>query len=244
MAVELFLGAALGQVPGACGLGVLQGFQGPEGLGGNDEQGGLGVQAAGQFMELATVDVRQVVAAHAFLGERQQGFGYQLRAEEGAADADVHHVGDRLFGIAAPQAVVHVAYQLGHLVQDAVDFRHHVDAIDQHFVADRSTQRGMQYRPALGGIDRLAVEHRPDRVAQPCFLGQLHQQVDGVLANQVLREVEEQSTGAEGKPLEALRIVDERLAHPEVLQFLAMGGQGAPTVELRGIQRSEVVLHG
>lgn len=116
MTVELLLGTTLGQIPGACDLGALQNFRGPEGLGGNDKQGGLSVQAAGQFTELATVDIRQVMAACASLDKRRQGFGYRLRAEEGAADADVYHTGDWLFGMAVSQTVVHVTYQLDHLV--------------------------------------------------------------------------------------------------------------------------------
>ncbi|MNZ63084.1 hypothetical protein D3C78_812220 [compost metagenome] len=81
-------------------------------------------------MELAAVDVGQVVAAYAALGERQQRFGDQLRAEEGAADADVDHVGDRLLGEATPQAVVDALHQLGHLAEHAVHLGHHVDAVD------------------------------------------------------------------------------------------------------------------
>ena len=69
------------------------------------------------------------MASHAFLREGQQGFGYQLRAEKGTADADVNDVGDRFLGVAAPHAAVHPADQFGHLVEHAVHFRHHVDAI-------------------------------------------------------------------------------------------------------------------
>src|SRR3546814_12562997 len=56
--------------------------------------------------DVCSSDLRQVVRAYAVLGERQQRLGYQLRAEERAADADVHHVGDGLVAEAAPQVVV------------------------------------------------------------------------------------------------------------------------------------------
>ena len=45
VSVQLRFAAALGQIPGARGLGILQGFQGGEGFAGNDEQGGFGTTA-------------------------------------------------------------------------------------------------------------------------------------------------------------------------------------------------------
>ena len=129
-------------------------------------------QLADQFAEFAAVDVGQVVAAQAFLGERQQCLGDQLRAEEGAADADVDHVGDRLLGVAAPQAVVQLGHQRAHLLQDAVDVRHHVAPVHQHLVAQRPTQGRVQYLALLRGIDGGTVEHRLDGIAELGFLGQ------------------------------------------------------------------------
>ncbi|MOA44069.1 hypothetical protein D3C78_1662970 [compost metagenome] len=124
-----------------------------------------------------------------------------------------------------------------------MDFRHHVDAIDQHLVADRPAQRGMQRRAALGGVDHLAAEHRLDRLVEMRFLGQRHQQVEGVGTDQVLREVEEQAAGADGEALEALGIFGERLAHAEVLQILAVRGERLPATEAGCIQRGEVMFH-
>jgi hypothetical protein len=97
------------------------------------------------------------VAAHAALGVGQQRFGDQLGAEERATDADVDHVGDRLFGVAAPQAVVDAADQFGDLVQHLVHFRHDVHAVDAELVADRAAQGGVQHRAAFGGVDDFAA---------------------------------------------------------------------------------------
>ena len=121
-------------------------------------------------MELAAVDVRQVMAAHATLGVGQQGFGDQLRPQEGAADTDVHHVGDGLFAVTAPQAVMDTAHQFGDLVEDLVYFRHHIDAIDTELVAHRAAQGGVQDRTTFGGVDDLAAEHRLDGIGQPDWL--------------------------------------------------------------------------
>jgi hypothetical protein len=54
-----------------------------------------------------------------------------LRAEEGAANADVHHFLDRFFAVASPQAAVNATDQFGDLVQDAMDLGDDVMAVDQ-----------------------------------------------------------------------------------------------------------------
>ncbi len=143
MAVKLGFRAALGQVPGARGHGVFQGLEGVERLRRDDEQGGFGAQVGRQLVELTAVDVGQVVAAHATLGIGQQRLGNQLGAKERATDADVDHVGDRLFAVAAPQAVVDATDQFGDLVEYLVHFRHDVHAVDAELVA---------HGPAQGGV--------------------------------------------------------------------------------------------
>ncbi|MNF91232.1 hypothetical protein D3C84_738260 [compost metagenome] len=241
--IQLGLGATLGQVPATRGLGVLQGLQGAEGFRRDDEQGGFGAQLGGQFVERAAIDIGQVMAAHATLGERQQGFGDQLRAEEGTADADIHHVGDRLLAVAAPQAVVHPPDQFGHLVQHPLHLGHHVDAIDQHLVADRPAQRGVQGRAGLGGIDRLTVELRPNGLLQSAFLGQADQQVAGFQGDQVFRVVEKQAAATQRKVLETLRVHVERLAHAEALQAGAVFLEGLPAGQGGDIEGMLVVRH-
>ncbi|MNM89820.1 hypothetical protein D3C81_1020580 [compost metagenome] len=243
VAVQVRHGAALVEHPAARGLGVLQGLQGGEGFRRDDEQGGFRAQVGGHLVELAAVDVRQVVAAHAALGKRQQGLGDQLRAEEGAADADVDHIGDRLLGVAAPQAVVDALHQLGHLGEDAVHLRHHVDAVDQHLLADRAAQGGVQRRAALGGVHRRAGEQLPDRLRQLHLLGQLDQQAEGALVDQVFRIVEEQSALAQRVAAKALRVGGEGLAQVELLHVFALRAQGLPCRLLGGVQRLEVVFH-
>jgi len=78
------------------------------------------------------------MAAHAFLGVGQQSFRHQLRAKEGATNADVDDVGDRLFGVTAPQAVVNPADQLGHLVQDFMHLGHDIHAVHRQLVGNRA----------------------------------------------------------------------------------------------------------
>lgn len=194
-------------------------------------------------MELAAVDIGQVMATHAFLGVGQQGFGHQLRAEEGTADADVHHVGDRLFGVATPQAVMDAPDQLGDLVQYLVHLRHHVDAVDRQLVAHRAAQGGVQGRTAFGRVDQLTGEQRLDRVLQAGFVGQAHQQVAGFGGDQVLRVIEKKPTAAEAELMKALRVGIEGLAHAEILHGLAVVIQRLPGGQSGNVVRSAVVRH-
>ncbi|MNZ91914.1 hypothetical protein D3C78_1109190 [compost metagenome] len=194
-------------------------------------------------MELTAVDVRQVVAAHAFLGVGQQRFGDQLGAEERATDADVHHVGDRFLGIATPQAVMNAADQVSDLVQYLVHVRHHVDAIDRQLVAHRATQGGVQGRTAFGSVDDLAAEQCLDRVLQADFVRQAHQQVARFGGDQVFRIIQKQSTAAEGELREALRIGIECFAHAEILHGLAVIIQRLPGWQSGNVLRSAVIRH-
>ncbi len=222
VAVQLGFRAALGQVPGTRGHCVLQGLEGVERLGRDDEQGGFGAQAGRQFVELATVDVRQVMAAYTALGVRHQRFGYQFRAQERATDTNVDYVGDGLFAVATPQAIMDAAYQLGDLVEHLVHFRHDVHAVDAELVTHRAAQGGVQHRPAFGGVDDLAAEHRGDGVLEAHFVGQVYQQVTCLFGDQVLGIIQEQATGAQGELFEALRIGGEGFTHAEALHGIAV----------------------
>ncbi|MNK91257.1 hypothetical protein D3C87_1113470 [compost metagenome] len=243
VAIQLGFRTTLGQIPGTGSLGVLQGFEGVEGFRRDDEQRGLGAQLHGQFVELAAVDVRQVMTAHAFLGVGQQRFGHQLRAEERATDADVHHVGDRLLGVTAPQTIVDTADEVGDLVQHLVHFGHHVDAVDRQLVANRAAQGRVQGRTAFGRVDDFAVEQRLDRALEVDFVGQAHQQIAGLGVDQVFRIVEKQAAAAEGELSKTLRIGIEGFAHAEILHGLAVVIQRLPGGQSGNVVRSAVIRH-
>jgi len=183
------------------------------------------------------------MAAHAFLGVGQQRFGDQFRAEERATDADVHHVGDRLLGVTAPQTVVDTAHEVGDLVQHLVHFRHHVDAVDRQLVAHRAAQGSVQGGAAFGGVDDLAFEQRFDRALEVDFVGQAHQQVAGLGVDQVFRIIEKQAAAAEGELSKALRVGIEGFAHAEILHGLAVVFQRLPGGQSGHVVRSAVVRH-
>jgi hypothetical protein len=86
-------------------------------------------------------------------------------------------VADALAGVAFPGPAAHAVGKSRHLIEHGVHFGNDVLApSDQDRGAARSAQRDVQHGAVLGDVDLLAAEHRVDALAQPRFLGQLHQQ--------------------------------------------------------------------
>src|SRR5262245_36145361 len=63
----------------------------------------------------------------------------------------------------------------GDLVEDGVDARHDVLAIDRDGGAVRRTQRDVQDRAILRDVALLAAKHGVDSLAHPGLLGQRHE---------------------------------------------------------------------
>ena len=243
VAMQFSFGAALRQIPGAGGLGVLQGFEGVERFGRNNEQGGFGANLVRQLVEFTAVDIRQVMAANTFLRVGQQRFGHQLWAQERAADTDVHNVGDGLFGITAPQAFMNATDQFGHLVQDFMHLGHDVRAIDRELVGHRATQCRVQGRTAFGGVDDFAREQRFDCTLEVDFVGQIDQQRAGFVGDQVFRVVQEQPAAAQGEIFKTFGVAVKRVAHAEMLHAGAVLLQRLPSGQSGNVMRSAVVRH-
>ena len=107
-AVDGALGLELFEQPGAGFTGVGQGLQGGEGLGDDDEQGGLRVEALGLLGQVVRVDVGDVAGGDASVSVRLQSFVHHDGAQVGAADADVDHGLDLAAGHTGPLAGTHV----------------------------------------------------------------------------------------------------------------------------------------
>ncbi len=90
------IGTALRFEPGLGRERIGHGLDGGEGLAGNQKQGARWLDAFEHSGQLVPVDIRDEVEALARQHERIERQHRHLRAEVGAANADVHHVGDRL----------------------------------------------------------------------------------------------------------------------------------------------------
>ena len=156
--------------PGTRRARIGESFLGGEGLGADDEQRSRRVCGLQKIGERTAIDighevhrgqaVRPIARPAPEMPQRLRGHG---RPEVRAADADV----DDRVEAAAPA--------------NGLRERQHARALGEHLGLDRSaadlrpprlTQRDMQRRPALGGVDDLAAEHRRDGVRQACGIGE------------------------------------------------------------------------
>ena len=119
------------------------------------------------------------------------------RAEIGAADADIDHIGNRAALPREPSGTQimgeghHPGVRLAHR-------RHHICPVDQHRAIEIA-QRRMQDRASLGLVDLRAREHRLALGRNASVLGQRDQQITGCLVDIGFGVVKKQpfSLGAE-----------------------------------------------
>ena len=91
----------------------------------------------------------------------------------------------------------------------------HILAVDREGRITRQSQRGVQNRSVLGGIDVLAGEHRVAARFQVCRTGQVDQQCQGLAVHPVLAVVDIEVADRESQFAAAVGIVGEEL--PQVL---------------------------
>src|SRR5271166_4861119 len=77
----------------------------------------------------------------------------------------------------------------------------------------------MQHGPLLGDVDLLSAEHRVDPRAQIRLLGQLKEELKGLIGDPVLRIIEEDSYGLGRQALATFRVIREQLAEMQVLDL-------------------------
>ena len=104
LATADFIAAESLQRPVARGVGVGHGLERGEGLGGDEEEGLVGVEVADGFDEVGAIDVGDEAEGEVALAVVLQRLVGHDRAEVGAADADVDDVADALAGVSLPLA--------------------------------------------------------------------------------------------------------------------------------------------
>ena len=228
VARNVLLLTAVVEEPGARAGGVAQGLLGGEGLGHHDEQRRLRIDPVQHVGQRCAVHVGHEVHRQALVANRAQRFADHLRPEVGAADADVHDVGDRLAAVALPAAAAHPVGEAAHLVEHVAHPRHHVLAADQDGLVAACAQRPVQHRAVLGDVHRRAGEHLVARLLQPAGTGQGHQRIHRGGGDAVLGIVEEYPGGLDGEARGARRIVGEQAAQVGGLEFFPAGLQGKP----------------
>ncbi len=219
--------ALLGELrpqPVASQAGVGQGLERREGLRGDDEEGGLGIEVSRLLRDVGGVDIRDEAGVDAGVGVRQQSLVDHHRAQVAAADADVDDVRDLLAGDAAPLARAHAvgegAQPVEHLVHVVVDLL----TVDDEGRLDfcRATERGVQHRAVLTGVQVRTAQHRAETIAHTGLVGEGDQSVEDLGGDEVLGQV------------------DVQVAHRarEITRAIGVGGEPATQVGIETLPQS------
>ena len=120
-------------------VGVGHGLLGGKGFGGDDKQGGLGVDLPECFGYVRAVNIGNKMGRNLLQPVRPEGLGNHSRPQVGAANAYIDHVPDGFAGIAAQLLPVHLAAKGGHLIEHAVYVRHHIVAVNFNTIVPFAT---------------------------------------------------------------------------------------------------------
>ena len=240
-AVDGALSLELLEHPGLDLAGVGEGLERGEGLGDDDYERGLGIQALELLGLVVGVDVGDIAAVDTGVGIGTQGLVSHDRAQIGAADADGHQVLDLLAGNALPLTGAHALGEGIHAVEDLVHVGDDVLAVDDELalLACRAAQRGVQDSAVLGGVDVLAGEHGVAALLELHLAGKIAQQLDGLIGHQVLRQIEVQVTGVKAQLVHAVGVSSEPGLEVDTfgLELLLMSLERLPGGSRRSIDR-------
>ena len=181
-----------------------------------------GAEIADGFDEVGAVDVRDEAEGEIALRVVLERFVGHDRAEVRAADADVDDVADALAGVALPCAAADFVGEGGHLVQHGVHAGNDVFAIDEDRFALRRAKCNVKHRAVFRDVDLVAAKHRIDAVSQAALVRELHEQLERVVGDAVLRVVEEDADGVGGVARAALRVLVEELTQRGLCNLLRM----------------------
>ena len=237
--VDGTLGLELFEQPGAGLTGVGQGLQRGEGLGDDDEQGGLRVEALGLLGQVVRVDVGDVTGGDAGVRVGLERLVHHDGAQVGAADADVDDGLDLLAGHAGPLAGTHFVGEGVDAVKHLAHVLDGVLTVDDvlALVLDRAAQRGVQHGAVLGVVDVHAGVHRLGALVELDGLGEVGEQLEGLRLDQVLGQVEVQVAGVERQLVDTLGVIGEPLLEADALglQLVIVLLQRGPLGGLGGV---------
>ena len=219
-----------GQEPRPGRARVGHGFLRREGLGGHQEQHGLGMDGLQGLDQVAAVNVRDEMDAEIGLAVRLQRLADHLGAEIRPTDADIDDIRDRLAGVPSPCARADGFAERLHFGQHTVDFRHDVLAtFGQDGSVRAVAQRDVQNGPVLGRIDLPAAEHGRDLLLQVGLAREIEQQPHGVLRHPILGIVEQDVAQSQRQALEPLRVTGKEVTHVRIGRLSLVLLQRLPT---------------
>ena len=214
--------------PSASSMSIGQGFLGGEGLGGDDEEGGAGVEAVESRGEVRRVNVGDELRANTRYLVGTQCLGSHGGAQVRAADADVDDLLDGVARMSQPRAGAQCGGEVAHAAENLMDISSDVLAINAQVLLYGQAQCGVQDSAILGVVEVFAGEHGVAAALDVRSAGKVHELGHDVLIDEVLRQIHMQARGVEGVVRGAGRRVGEELAQIEVLLLLKKRGERGP----------------
>jgi hypothetical protein len=136
--------------------------------------------------EIGTVDVGNEPKRHGSVAVMLQCLIGHDWSEIRATDTNVDDVANALASVTFPRAASHAVGEVGHLVENGVDLRDNVLAINNDRCPFRCAQSYMQNRAVFRDVDLVAPKHCVDPPAQSRFLGELHQKLQSLVGDAIL----------------------------------------------------------
>lgn len=197
-------------------FGVGDGLLSGEGLGGDNEEGRLGLALLEHLSHVCAVHVADEVALKISLGIVFESFGDHNRAKVRTTDANVDHALDGFAGVTLPAAAANSVGELLNVVKHAL---HLVNArlIDLEGLGCNGVSQGdVQHGSVFRGIDMLTTEHGIARAFNVGLACEAEEGGEHLRRHQVLGVIQEKFTAvlaleAGGVLRESLGILGEEL---------------------------------
>ncbi len=202
------LGGQGGGQPGLGDLGVGQGLLGGEGLGDDDDQGGLGIQPGQGLGHVARIDIGHEADLDGRV-ERAQGVPDQARAQVRSADPDMNHGLERPTGRPRLHAGANSVGVVAHLITYSFHLGRYRLAEGEEIGAGGRAQSRMQHGPPLGQVYRLAPEQGGATTLDVGGAGQGQGGFEARAGPALLGQVQMQTCGVDRHPRQAVGIGDE-----------------------------------
>src|SRR4029077_19359056 len=145
-----------------------------------------------------------------------------------ATDTNVDDVANALAGIPFPGASPDAVGEIGHLVENSVDLRDNVLAINNDRCSFWCAQSHVQNSAVFRDVDLVAPKHSVDPPAQSRFLGELHKKLQSLVGDAILGVIQVQTYRLDGHALAAFGIICKKFPQMQVTNLLMVSDQSIP----------------
>src|SRR4030095_8632283 len=112
--------------------------------------------------------------------------------------------------------------------EDGVDFWHNVLTIDDDRCPSRCAQRHVQHGAVFRNVDLVTPEHGVDPLTQSRLVCELHEELQSLVRNAILRVIQKQTHRVDGQALAACGIIRKKLPQMQLLDLLMVSDESIP----------------